>query len=58
MHHVALCKAMRVNYLELMSDDMPAIVVHDWIADANAQDEANPDSTQPTQDLIAQDRGA
>lgn len=45
---------MKVNYLELMSDQMPAYVVADWIADLEAQAEhQGGDTTKPTQDLLA-----
>ena len=30
MNHVALCDRMKVNYLELNSDDMPGYVIEDY----------------------------
>ena len=45
-----------MNYLQLMSDELPDFVVRDWIDTLNAEAEANPDKTQPTQDLLAGER--
>lgn len=46
-----------MNYLELMSDDLPHYVVRDWIDATNAEALAHGDGSQPTQDLLAQERG-
>ncbi len=48
---------MGVNYLQLMSDDMPAYIVHDHIWNANAQAAHAPrDKAVATQDLIAKEQ--
>lgn len=45
-----------MNYLELMSPDLPDFVVRDWIDVLNAEAAAHPDSSQPTQNLMAGER--